>query len=84
MIKNTTKSTGCNSAREEKATNVNLVQRDWFPLITDSEPDICGDKRGQIIPKGIQSLAWVSITPQKKELYYDEWSATVCILDSFC
>ena len=45
MIKNTRNSTGCNSAREEKAANVNLVQRDWFPLIVDSEPDICGEKK---------------------------------------
>ena len=46
MVKNTTKSTGCNSAREENATNVKWVQRDWFPLIIGSELDICGESRG--------------------------------------
>ena len=46
MVKNTTKSTGCNSAREENATNVKWVQRDWFALIIGSELDICGESRG--------------------------------------
>lgn len=44
-IKNTKNSTGCNSVREEKATNVNLVQSDWFPFIMGSEPDICEHNR---------------------------------------
>ena len=39
------KSTGCNSAREDNPTNVKWVQRDWFPLIIDSELDICGESR---------------------------------------
>ena len=39
MIKNTMKSTGCNFAKDEKAANVNMVQRVWFPLI-GSELDI--------------------------------------------
>ena len=30
MVKNTMKSTGCNSAREEIATNVKWVQRDFL------------------------------------------------------
>ena len=45
MVKNTMKSTGCNCAREENATNVKWVQRDWFPLIIGSKLDICGESR---------------------------------------